>query len=90
MPLTFLLLQAKTFLFLPLPLCRFLFFGSAVGVRELVMRFLEARLEKPEARRERYIMISFENVDGIDYTGAGIFFEIAKTCQADGVQARGS
>ena len=41
---------------------------SVIGVRNLVKELLEKRARAPAARRERFLLLDFANVDGMDHT----------------------
>lgn len=68
-------------LFIVVELHRFLFFGSVIAVQEQLNEILEERERKPKWKRERYVLIDFERVDGIDNTATMIFTQIAKSCR---------
>eukprot|EP00939_MAST-03C_sp_MAST-3C-sp1_P005112 g5112.t1 len=77
-------------LFVVVELHRFLFFGSVIGVQGEVKDVLRERSEKPAWKRERYLLLDFHAVDGIDITATMVFTQIAKSCLAAGVEVLAS
>jgi MFS superfamily sulfate permease-like transporter len=69
-----------------LELCRYLFFASVISVQGMVKELLLERETKKSSRKERFLLIDFLDVDGIDVTGTMAFLEIAKSCKKAGLQ----
>jgi Ca2+-binding EF-hand superfamily protein/CRP-like cAMP-binding protein len=67
---------------------RYLFFGSVVGVKDLVDSILRAREEKHALDGKiKYLIIDFEHTDGIDPTCSEVLVEIVKACHHENIVA---
>ena len=66
---------------------RYLFFGSVVGVREMIDSILTTRSEKHALDGKiKYVIVDFEHCDGIDHTCGEVLAEIAKVCHREGIE----
>lgn len=72
-------------LFTLLELHRYLFFGSIIRVQQWVQEFLADRTNMNLATRQKFLLIDFSAVEGIDITGVMVFLEIAKACSKAGL-----
>ena len=65
---------------------RYLFFGSVVGVREMIESIIKARKAKHALDGKiKYLIIDFEHCDGIDPTCGEVLVEIVKSCHHEGI-----
>lgn len=62
---------------------RFLFFGSAAQVEDLVYTLLEQAAEEEIIHKKlRYILIDWADVDGIDFTACNTIFTMLRKVQS--------
>ena len=81
-------LEHLGFLYVIVRLQRFLFFGSAAQVEDLVETLLEQAAEEEAIhKRLRYILIDWTDVDGIDFTASNTIYTMLLKVQSYNVMA---
>ena len=81
-------LEHLGFLYVIVRLQRFLFFGSAAQVEDLVYTLLEQAAEEAAMHKKlRYILIDWTDVDGIDFTACNTIFTMLKKVESYNVMA---
>lgn len=65
---------------------RYIFFGSANQVLDLMKEQMHAREALPPAERQLVVIFDFQEVEDIDYTGVGVFHEMLQGLQRHGGQ----
>lgn len=60
----------------------YVFFGSADQVFQLVRKLVADRLAVAETDRLRYLLVDFEQADGIDFSAAAVLLEIVRYLKA--------